>query len=224
MPVMCIIRASNVTPEKYDEVRRRVGWEADPPIGAISHAIAFDQNGATEVNLWENRELFDTYVETRLQTVLDQLGVVLDDVTLMDTHNAAIGAPAQDLMIPRGAEPRTIPEGPVMVVYPRASISAELYERFRHSLPLDKVPPGSLAHIHGRAGDRVVTIDVWEDSAALAAFIRGALIPAIEAQGIEFVWPEIIKVDTLVTTPAAQAYVRPFTEEVRNSASELAPA
>jgi hypothetical protein len=224
MPVMCIIRASKVTPETYDEVRRRVGWEADPPEGAISHAISFDQKGATEVNLWQSRELFDAYVETRLQKVLDDLGVVFDEVTILDTYNAAVGAPARDLMIPRPSEPRTLPDGPVMVVYPRTNISAELYDQFRRSLPIDTVPKGSLAHIHGRTGETVVTIDVWQDSAALSAFIHNDLIPAIEAQGIPFVWPEIIKVETLVTTPGADAFVHPFTEGARQPASELAPA
>src|SRR4051812_41507714 len=93
MPVMVIIRASKVTPQQYEAVRDTIGWVAAPPAGAISHAIAFTDAGAVEVNVWESRQLFETYTATRLDPVLQTLGIVLDDVQVFDTHTVAIAEP-----------------------------------------------------------------------------------------------------------------------------------
>lgn len=219
MPVMIIIRASKVTPQIFEAVRERVGWVETPPAGAISHAIAFTEAGAVEVNVWESQALFDAYVETRLRPVMEALGVVLDDVQVLDTHSVAIGEPAYDYMLPTPMEPAKAPEGRVMALYRRRNIPADLYESFRARAPIDTVPGGALSHANGRTGDGILSVDVWEDGRAMMDYIRGVLIPAVEAEGIEFRWPEIVPLGTFVTTPASKAYERPF---ARTSA--LAPA
>jgi hypothetical protein len=107
MPVMVIIRAPKVTPETFDAVREKVGWDNVPAAGAISHAIAFPDNGAVEVTVWETRKAFDAYFATRLEPVLLTLGIQLDDVEVLETRSVAVGPPCLAYMIPPGAEAAT---------------------------------------------------------------------------------------------------------------------
>ena len=100
MPVMCIIRASKVTPEKYEEVRRRVDWDRDRAVGAITYAIAFPDDGAVEVTVWESKSHFDTYAGTRLKPVLDAMGIELDQIEILETYAVAISDLALPHMVP----------------------------------------------------------------------------------------------------------------------------
>lgn len=210
MPVMIIIRASKVTPESYEAVRAAVGWDRVPPLGAISHSIAFTDQGAVEVNMWQDQALFDAYVETRLKPVLADMNVVLDDVQIFETHNFAVGAAALPHMLPNLVKPDPAPTGRVVALYPRTRISPETYASFRDRAPIDNVPVGALAHVHSRSGADVLSIDVWDDAGEMIKYIEGTVIPAVEAEGIEFHWPEILSVETFLTTPAAKDHERPF--------------
>ena len=100
MPVMCIIRAPKVTPEKYEEVRRRVDWDRDRAVGAMTYAIAFPNNGAVEVTVWESKAHFEAYARTRLKPVLDDLGIELDQVEIHETYAVAISDLALPHMVP----------------------------------------------------------------------------------------------------------------------------
>jgi hypothetical protein len=99
---------------------------------------------------------------------------------------------------------------PFMAIYRRDDISAEQYDAFRAAVPLDSAPRGALAHAYGRTGPGFVSVDVWEDEAALHAFIRDVVAPRTEALGVEFHPPEIIRLETFVTTPGVQSFVIPF--------------
>ncbi|WP_296598727.1 hypothetical protein [Phenylobacterium sp.] len=103
MPVMCIYRGVQVSPDEYDRVRDTVGWEASPPEGAIAHAIAFGPDGATEVNLWESEASFRRYLDTRLAPVLGHLGVSVGEPEIIEVYSMAVGDPAQAYHIPRAA-------------------------------------------------------------------------------------------------------------------------
>lgn len=101
---------------------------------------------------------------------------------------------------------------PFMAIYRRDDISAAEYDKFRAAVPLEAAPLGSLSHIHARLGDEFVSIDVWEDAEALAAFNKDVLKPATEALGHTFVDPQIVEVETFVVTPATSAYGLPFVQ------------
>ena len=220
MPVMIIIRASKVTPRVYEAVRDAVGWERVPAVGAISHSISFTEAGAVEVNIWESKALFDEYVETRLKPVIDRLGIVLDEVEVLETYNFAVGAPAMRHMLPTLTRPDPAPRGRVLAVYRRSNIPAALYDSYRARAPIDTVPQGALAHAYGRSGDDILSVDIWDDAGEMMRFIEGTAIPAVEAEGLPFHWPEIVPLHTFITTPAAKAHERPFARR----ASALAPA
>jgi len=210
MPVMIIIRASKVTAEQYEAVKAAVGWEQVPPPGAISHSIAFTATGAIEVNIWESQALFDSYVANRLQPVIDRLGVVLDSTEVHETYALGLGAPALPHMLPMLQRPDPAPQGRVLAVFRRSGIPAPLYDSYRARAPIDTVPEGALAHAYGRNGDDILSVDVWDDAAEMMKYIEDQVIPAVEAEGLPFHWPEIVPLHTFVTTPAAKAHERPF--------------
>lgn len=210
MPVMIIIRASKVTAQQYEAVKAAVGWEQVPPPGGISHSIAFTDAGAVEVNIWESKALFDAYVASRLQPVIDRLGVVLDEVEVHETHAFGVGAPALPYLLPTLQRPDPAPKGRVLAVFRRSGIPAALYDSYRARAPIDTVPEGALAHAYGRNGDEILSVDVWDDAAEMMKYIEDQVIPAVEAEGLPFHWPEIVPLHTFITTPAAKAHERPF--------------
>jgi hypothetical protein len=221
MPIMIIIRASKVTPQIYEAIRNAVGWDKVPAVGAISHSISFTEKGAVEVNIWESKALYDEYVETRLKPVIEKLGIVLDEVEVTETGVFVVGPPALGYMLPTLARPEPVPKGRVIAIFRRSNIPAALYDSFRARAPIDTVPRGALAHAYGRAGDDILSVDVWDDAEEMMKFIEDAVIPAARAEGLDFHWPEIVPLQTFITAPAAKAHERPYT---RTLASALASA
>ncbi|HEY0651298.1 hypothetical protein, partial [Phenylobacterium sp.] len=73
---------------------------------------------------------------------------------------------------------------PVMAIYERTDVSSQLYNQFRARVPLDAAPQGALVHAYGREGPGFVTVDVWEDSAALERFMAERIEPACKALGV----------------------------------------
>ena len=106
---------------------------------------------------------------------------------------------------------------PIMAIYRRDDVSAELYAKFRAAAPLQTTPLGALAHVHGKVDSGFISVDVWEDAAAMERYIREVLIPATEALGIAFERPEVIEVETFLTTPAAEKFVVPFERAAANA-------
>ena len=98
----------------------------------------------------------------------------------------------------------------VMAIFRREGISAELYQAYRKRVPVERVPHGAIAHFHGRDGDGFVSVDVWEDEDAMWRFIRERVEPATLALGETFVEPEVIQLQTVITTSAAAGYSVPF--------------
>lgn len=102
----------------------------------------------------------------------------------------------------------------VMAIYRRDDISAQLYSQYRAAAPVDTVPRGALAHAYGRTGPTsLIVVDIWEDVAAMDAYIERTVRPATEALGAEFVPPEVIPLEFFLSTPAVSAYERPFARQ-----------
>ncbi|WP_068875425.1 MULTISPECIES: hypothetical protein [unclassified Phenylobacterium] len=110
----------------------------------------------------------------------------------------------------------------VMAIYERPDVSSQLYNQFRAHVPLDAAPQGALAHAYGREGPGFVTVDIWEDRAALERYIAERIIPACEALGVAFQRPRIVELETFRATPAATArkHLLPF----ESAAASLTPA
>lgn len=70
MAVVMVMHWPEVTPEQYEEARRRVRWEADAPTGGLNHVAWFEDDGLHVVDLWESAADFERFAEERLMPVV----------------------------------------------------------------------------------------------------------------------------------------------------------
>lgn len=77
-------------------------------------------------------------------------------------------------------------------------------------------------HAYGPEGPGFVTVDIWQDRAALERYIAERIEPACGALGVEFQRPRIVEVETFRVTPAATAreHLLPYAR----ATAPLAPA
>ena len=86
---------AGVTKDQYDEVRKIVNWEGDPPNGARFHIAWFEGNDLRVVDLWDSPENFQTFVNDRLNPGVQQVGIEGEpEVQMSDAH--AVFAPAYE--------------------------------------------------------------------------------------------------------------------------------
>ncbi|MGX1886598.1 hypothetical protein [Streptomyces sp. NPDC055287] len=65
-----------ITPDIYDAVRRRVGWEEDSPGGCVLHTAWFVSDGLNVLDIWESQDHFNRFIAARVAPVLKgELGV-----------------------------------------------------------------------------------------------------------------------------------------------------
>ena len=92
MATVMIMHWPEVTKEKYDEVRRDVNWEGNPPDGAKFHVSWFGADGFHVLDLWASPEQFDRFVRERLTAGVQRAGITSQPkVELAEAH--AIFAP-----------------------------------------------------------------------------------------------------------------------------------
>jgi hypothetical protein len=103
MPVMCIFRVRDVTATDYDEIRRRVRWEETPPPGGIAHFLTFTDGGAIEYDVWETRAAFEAFHRTRMEPVLNALGIDMGHPKIIELHGLAIAEEIAAYQVPRPA-------------------------------------------------------------------------------------------------------------------------
>lgn len=76
-----------ITPELYDQAREIVGWERDPAPGGLFHVAGFDEHGLHMTDVWESAEAFNTFVRTRLNPGITQIGDYgQPDVEIVPVH------------------------------------------------------------------------------------------------------------------------------------------
>jgi hypothetical protein len=75
MAVTMVMEWAGVTPEQYEETRRRVDWEGNVPAGAIFHVARFSGDTIHVLDIWESPEDFQRFADERLMPVVSTLGV-----------------------------------------------------------------------------------------------------------------------------------------------------
>jgi hypothetical protein len=87
MAILVRIDWKDVTPEKYDQVRELVQWEANQPKGGLAHVAAFDDHGLHANDIWESAGDFDAFVQDRLMAGVAQVGIATEpDITIVEAH------------------------------------------------------------------------------------------------------------------------------------------
>lgn len=75
MSVVMIMRWDGVTKEQYEEARKVVNWEGNPPVGGMFHVAAFDNNGLRITDVWESAQDFQRFADERLTPGVQQIGI-----------------------------------------------------------------------------------------------------------------------------------------------------
>ena len=105
MPVMLTYRHPGLTRADYDAVRAEIGWDRSPPSGAIFHAITFDEEGATEVNVFETEDSWNSYLITRVTPVVDARGIKLLPPRVEQLHSVAVGVASNAFLVKGETQP-----------------------------------------------------------------------------------------------------------------------
>jgi hypothetical protein len=64
-----------VTKELYEQVRRDVNWEGEPPTGAKFHTAWMGSDGFHVLDLWDSPADFQNFVQQRLTPGVEKAGV-----------------------------------------------------------------------------------------------------------------------------------------------------
>jgi hypothetical protein len=75
MATVMLMHWPEVTKEKYDEVRRDVNWEGEPPAGAKFHTAWIAADGFHVLDLWDSPADFENFVQRRLMPSVQKVGV-----------------------------------------------------------------------------------------------------------------------------------------------------
>jgi hypothetical protein len=79
--------SSTETPEQYEAVRSRVGWEQRPPDGGLLHIASFADDGLRVTDIWESADDFNRFIEGRLMPVVQERGLEgQPDATITPVH------------------------------------------------------------------------------------------------------------------------------------------
>jgi hypothetical protein len=64
LPILVIFSGNNITKQMYENLRKELDWEHNPPPGAIFHAAAFDDLGNTihVADVWESEMALNSFV------------------------------------------------------------------------------------------------------------------------------------------------------------------
>jgi hypothetical protein len=95
MAIMMCMDWPDATAEQYDELRQLVNWEQDKADGGLFHVAAFDESGAHITDVWKSAEQFQRFVDERLKTGVQKVGIAgQPEVTALPAH--AVFAPGYE--------------------------------------------------------------------------------------------------------------------------------
>ena len=66
MATVMLMHWPEVTKEQYEQVRRSVNWEGEPPQGAKFHTAWLGSDGFHVLDLWESQGQFEKFLHDRL--------------------------------------------------------------------------------------------------------------------------------------------------------------
>ena len=75
MSIVWVMEWDGITPEQYEEMRRRVDWEGDVPDGLYFHAAAFTDKALLVTEIWESPDHVQPYIDGRLLPAVNAMGI-----------------------------------------------------------------------------------------------------------------------------------------------------
>ncbi|MGO4491021.1 hypothetical protein AB4Y86_02860 [Arthrobacter sp. 2YAF22_2] len=90
MAVAIIMEFTGATLEQYDQVIGKMGLtpEKPGPAGSLGHWVAATDTGIIVTDLWQTKELFDTFAKEQIGPITAEAGFPEPPkVTYLDAHN-----------------------------------------------------------------------------------------------------------------------------------------
>jgi hypothetical protein len=88
MTIHLFIRGDGLTKDIYENARKEVNWEGNPPPGLILHTVSFDNSGSLRVaDIWESEDQWNNFLNTRLMPYMQKAKVPPLRTEIFPIHN-----------------------------------------------------------------------------------------------------------------------------------------
>lgn len=87
MAILAIINADGVSKEIYEQLRKEVNWEGNPPPGGMFHVSGFGNKGGRVVDIWSSEQDFNNFISTRLMPALQKRNIPRPQAEIIQVHN-----------------------------------------------------------------------------------------------------------------------------------------
>jgi hypothetical protein len=88
MAFLGIFTGDGFTKQKYEDLRKEVGWEQNRPAGVIFHAAGLDSSGIIHVaDIWESEQDFNNFLNSRLKPAMEKINLPMPKGELIPIHN-----------------------------------------------------------------------------------------------------------------------------------------
>jgi hypothetical protein len=88
MAIHLLIRGDGLTKDIYENARKEVNWEGNPPPGLILHTVSFDNSGNLRVaDIWESEDQWNNFLNTRLMPYMQKAKVPPLKTEIFPIHN-----------------------------------------------------------------------------------------------------------------------------------------
>jgi len=73
--VVWLLEWDGITPDQYDELRRRTSWDSDLPDGLQHQVAAFSDKALVITQVWKSPEHVMRFMEDRLLPAVEAMGI-----------------------------------------------------------------------------------------------------------------------------------------------------
>jgi hypothetical protein len=88
MAIHLFVRGDGLTKDIYENARKEVNWEGNPPPGLILHTVSFDNSGNLRVaDIWESEDQWNNFLNTRLMPFMQKAKVPPLRTEIFPIHN-----------------------------------------------------------------------------------------------------------------------------------------
>ncbi len=89
MAILMLGRADGFTKDIYENARKEINWERNPPAGIISHTASFDDSGNNirVADIWESEDQWKNYLNTQLAPFMQKAKVPPPNFEIFQIHN-----------------------------------------------------------------------------------------------------------------------------------------
>jgi hypothetical protein len=89
MTILAIHRGDGITKEIYENARKAVNWEGDPPASVIFHAASFDNSGNNicVADVWESENHWNNFLNSRLKPFMQKAKLPLLQTEIFQIQN-----------------------------------------------------------------------------------------------------------------------------------------